>query len=57
MRIGQQERLLRALRARAVGFYDDWQDSEVEHDEIEWMADNRYIVDPPEPGSESLPCS
>ena len=57
LRIARQERLLQALRARALGFYDDWQDSEVEDDEIEWMAENRYIVDPPEPGSEPLPRS
>ena len=55
MRIIRQERLLRVLRARARGFYGDWQDTDVQEEDVTWMADNRYLVDPPEPGTEEVP--
>ena len=46
MRIIRQERLLRVLpvRARARGLYRDWQDTDVQEEDVTWMADNRYIV-------------
>ena len=55
MRIIRQERLLPVLRARARGFYGDWQDTDVQEEDVTWMADNRYLVDPPEPGTEEVP--
>ena len=55
MRIIRQQRLLRVLRARARGFYEDWEDTDVLKDEVSWMAGNRYIVNPPEVGSEDVP--
>ena len=51
----RQERLLRVLRALARGFYGDWQDTDVQEEDVTWMADNRYLVDPPEPGTEEVP--
>ena len=55
MHIIRQERLLRVLRVRARGFYGDWQDTDVQEEDVTWMADNRYLVDPPEPGTEEVP--
>ena len=55
MHIIRQERLLRMLRARAHAFYGDWQDTDVQEEDVTWMADNRYLVDPPEPGTEEVP--
>jgi hypothetical protein len=55
MRIIRQQRLLQVLRARARGFYDDWSDTEVDDDEVTWLSENRYLVDPPKPGTEELP--
>ena len=43
------------LRARARGFYGDWQDTDVQEEDVTWMADNRYLVDLPEPGTEEVP--
>ena len=37
------------------GFYGDWQDTDVQEEDMTWMADNRYLVDPPEPGTEEVP--
>ena len=55
MRIIRQQRLLKVLRARARAFYADWEDTEVDDDEVTWLAENRYLVDPPQPGSEEVP--
>ena len=55
MRIIRQERLLCVLRARAHGFYGDWQNTDVPEEDVTWMTDNRYLVDPPEPGTEEVP--
>ena len=55
IRINRQERLLRVLHARARGFYGDWQDTDVQEEDVTWMADNRYLVDPPEPETEEVP--
>ena len=55
MRIIRQERLLPLLRARAHGFYRDWQDADVQEEDVTWMANNRYLVDPLEPGTEEVP--
>lgn len=55
MRVIRQQRLLQVLRARARAFYADWEDTEVDEDEVNWLADNRYLVDPPTPGSEEVP--
>ena len=45
MHIIRQERLLHVLRTRARGFYGDWQDTDVQEDDVTWMADNRYLID------------
>ena len=55
MRLIWQERLLRVLRTRARGFYGDWQDTDVQEEDVTWMADNWYLVDPPEPEIEEVP--
>ena len=55
MRIIRQERLLRVLRVRASGFYGDWQDTDIQEEDVTWMADNWYLVDPPESGTEEVP--
>ena len=51
----RQERLLHVLHARACGFYGDWQDSDVQKEDVTWMANNQYNVDPPELGTEEVP--
>ena len=51
----RQERLLCVLRERAHGYYGDWQDTDVQEEDVTWMADNRYLVDPPEPETEEVP--
>ena len=55
MRIIWQKRLLRVLHTPARGFYGDWQDTDVQEEDLTCMADNRYIVDPPELGTEEVP--
>ena len=50
-----KERLLHVRRARPRGFYGDWQDTDVQEEDVTWMADNRYLVDPPEPRTEEVP--
>ena len=54
MHIIWQKRLLRVLHARGRGFYGDWQDTDAQEEDVTWMADDRYLVDPPEPGTEEV---
>ena len=41
MHIIWQKRLLHVLHARACSFYGDWQDTDVQEEDVTWMADNR----------------
>jgi hypothetical protein len=52
-RIIRQQRLLRVLRARARAIHEDWEDTEVAEDDVPWLSTNRYITNPPQPGSEA----
>lgn len=52
-RIIRQQRLLSVLRARARAIYEDWEDTEVAEDDVPWLLSNRYISNPPQPGSEA----
>ena len=54
MRIIWQESLLHMLHARAHGFYGDWQDTDVQEEDVTWITDNRYLVNLPEPGTEDI---
>jgi len=54
-RIIRQTRMLQAIRARALGFYANWENTVVGADEVSWLADNKYIKDPPTAGSVPLP--
>jgi hypothetical protein len=47
--------MLQAIRARALGFYANWENTVVGADEVSWLADNKYIKDPPTAGSVPLP--
>jgi hypothetical protein len=52
-RIIRQQRLLSVLRARARAIHEDWEDTEVAEDDVPWLLTNRYITNPPAPGSEA----
>jgi hypothetical protein len=54
-RIIRQQRMLKCIRARAVGFYADWTNTDVDESEVTWLNDNPYIINPPLPGTISLP--
>ena len=55
MRIIWQARLLYVLRERAHVIYRDWQDTDVQEEDMTWMADNRYLVDLPELRTDEVP--
>jgi hypothetical protein len=51
----RQQRMLKCIRARAVGFYADWTNTDVDESEDTWLYDNPYIINLLLPGSISLP--
>jgi hypothetical protein len=50
-----QWRMLKCIPARAVGFYADWTNTDVDKLEVTWINDNPYIINPQLPGTIPLP--
>jgi hypothetical protein len=50
-----QERMLKFIWARAVGFSTDWTNTDVDRSEVTWLNDNPYMINPPLPGTISVP--
>jgi hypothetical protein len=53
-RIICQQWMLKCIQAKAVGFYADWTNTDVDESEVIWLNDNPYIVNPPLPGAIGL---
>jgi hypothetical protein len=43
----RQQRMLKYIRARALGLYADWTNTDVDESEVIWLNDNPYIMNPP----------
>jgi hypothetical protein len=53
-RIIRQQQLLKCIRARAVGYYADWTNTDVDESEVTSFNNNPYIINLPLPGTISL---
>jgi hypothetical protein len=54
-RIIRQQRRMKCIWARAVGFFADWTITNVDESEVIWLNDDPYSIYPPLPGTISLP--